>query len=134
MRIAGLCEAESSFEKGEVKIDESYFEARQVRGKRGRSATEEMPVFGILKRGEKVYTQIIKHCSIKKLLPIIKEHADSDAVIYSNGRRTYDGLVNAKSDWPSSGGVHKHISYLHIKKILVQVQLQKQKLLSIFTR
>ena len=61
-----------------------------MRPRRGR----ETPVFGVLKRGEKVYTQIVKHCSIKELLPIIKGHADSDAIIYCDGCRTYDGLVN----------------------------------------
>lgn len=93
-RIADLCEAESPFENGEVELDESYFGARRIRGKRGRGAAGKTPVFGMLKRGEKVYTQIVKHCSIKELLPIIKGHADSDAVIYSDGCRTYDGLVN----------------------------------------
>lgn len=33
-RIAALCEAESPFENGEVELDESFFGARRVRGKR----------------------------------------------------------------------------------------------------
>ena len=48
----------------------------------------------MLIHGGKVYTQIVKHCSIKEFLPIIKGHADSDAVIYSDGCRIYDGQVN----------------------------------------
>ena len=36
---------------GEVEIDESYFGARRVRGKRGRGASGKIPVVGLLKRG-----------------------------------------------------------------------------------
>jgi transposase len=93
-RIAELCEAESPFENGEVELDESYFGARRVRGLRGRGARGKTPVFGMLKRGEKVYTQIVKHCSIQELMPIIRGKADTGAVIYSDGFRAYDGLVN----------------------------------------
>jgi transposase-like protein len=48
----------------------------------------------MLKRGNKVYTQIVKNCSVSELLPIIQGKADADAVIYSDGFKTYDGLVN----------------------------------------
>ena len=93
-RIAELCEAESPFENGEIELDESYFGARRVRGKRGRGAGGKIPVFGILKKGDKVYTQIVKSCSIKELLPIIKNKTTPDTVVYSDGFRAYDGLVN----------------------------------------
>ena len=93
-RIAELCEAESPFENGEVELDESYFGARRVRGIRGRGARGKTPVFGMLKRGGKVYTQVVKNCSIKELMPIIRGKTDTGAVIYSDGFKTYDGLVN----------------------------------------
>ncbi len=48
----------------------------------------------MLKRGDKVYTQIVKNCSVKELLPIIKGKTDTNAIIYSDGFKTYDGLVN----------------------------------------
>ena len=50
----------------------------------------------MLKRGDKVYTQIVKNGSIKELLPIIKGKADEGkgSVIFSDGFKTYDGLVN----------------------------------------
>src|SRR3989344_6246478 len=35
---------------GEVEVDESYFGARRVRGKRGRGALGKIPVVGLLKR------------------------------------------------------------------------------------
>ena len=36
IRIAEVCEKESPFEKGEIEMDESYFGARRIRGKKGR--------------------------------------------------------------------------------------------------
>ncbi len=42
----------------------------------------------MLKLGDKVYTQIVRNCSIAELLPIIKEIADTGAIIY------FDGFVN----------------------------------------
>ena len=93
-RIAELCEAENPFTNGEVELDESYFGARRVRGIRGRGARGKTPFFGMLKRGDKVYTQIVKNCSISELLPIIKGRTDTGAIIYSDGFKSYDGLVN----------------------------------------
>jgi len=89
-----LCEAESPFENGEVELYESYFGTRRVRGIRGRGAKGKIPVFGMLKRGERVYTQIVKSCSISELMPIIKSKTNTDTVLYSDGFKTYDGLVN----------------------------------------
>jgi transposase len=94
VRIAELCEAESPFENGEVELDESYFGARRVRGIRGRGARGKIPVFGMLKRGDRVYTQIVKNCSVSQLLPIIQGKADTGAVIYSDGFKAYDGLAD----------------------------------------
>ena len=43
---------------GEVEVDESYFGGKR-KGKRGRGAAGKVPVFGILKRGGRVYTKMI---------------------------------------------------------------------------
>ena len=53
--MASECEKISKF-SGEIEIDESYFGAKRVRGKRGRGAANKTPVFGMLKRDGKVYT------------------------------------------------------------------------------
>jgi transposase len=50
----------------------SYFVARRIRGKRERGATGKTPVFGLLKRYEKVFTQIIKTLQKRILIPIIQ--------------------------------------------------------------
>ena len=44
---------------GTFELDESYFGAKRVRGKRGRGAAGKTPVFGLLKRGDKVFTKIV---------------------------------------------------------------------------
>ena len=45
---------------GEFEYDESYFEAKRVRGKRGRGAAGKTPVFGLLKRDGKVFVSVVK--------------------------------------------------------------------------
>ena len=77
----------------EVEIDESYFGARRVRGKRGRGAKGKTPVFGLLKRNGEVHTHIVKNCSKEQLLPVIKGKVLEGARIYSDGWKPYDGLV-----------------------------------------
>ena len=54
---------------GEVEIDESYFGGHR-KGKRGRGAAGKVAVFGLFKRGGKVYTQMISDCKRDTLLPI----------------------------------------------------------------
>ena len=46
--IAKECEKISKM-SGEIEVDESYFGAKRVRGKRGRGAGKKTPVFGMLK-------------------------------------------------------------------------------------
>jgi len=79
--------------QGEVEIDESYFGARRVRGKRGRGAKGKIPVVGLLKRNGKVYTQVITACSRKELMPVIRGKVVPASTIYTDGWRSYDGLV-----------------------------------------
>lgn len=93
-RISEYCDANSKLGVGEIEIDESYFGAKRVKGIRGRGAIGKTPVFGMLKRGDKVYTQIVKNCSISELLPIIEDLADKDSIIYTDYWKSYDGLVD----------------------------------------
>ena len=93
-QIAAFCETESLFEAGEIEIDESYFGARRVRGIRGRGARGKHIVFGLIKRGGKVYTQVVRNCSAAALLPIIREKVKEDSIVYTDGFKTYDGLVD----------------------------------------
>ncbi len=76
---------------GAFEVDESYFGGRR-KGKRGRGATGKVPVFGILKRGGKVYTQVIPDASSRTLIPIIKDKVQPDSIVYSDCWRGYDVL------------------------------------------
>ena len=93
-RIARDCELTSPFQTGEIELDESYFGARRVRGKRGRGAQGKTPVFGMLKRNGNVYTQVVKNCSMQELMPIIEQLADKDSSIFTDSFKSYDGLAN----------------------------------------
>ena len=93
LRIMELTLEEARPFAGEVEIDESYFGARRVRGKRGRGAGGKTPVVGLLKRGGKVFTEIVENCSKAALLPIIKGQVLAEATIYTDGWKSYDGLV-----------------------------------------
>ena len=92
LRIFDLCQIEEKF-SGEIEVDESYFGARRVRGKRGRGARGKIPVIGLLKRKGKVFTQIIRNCERKQLLPIIKGQILKNSTVYTDGWTSYDSLV-----------------------------------------
>jgi len=70
-RIVELYQRSSPF-SGEIEVDESYFGARRIKGKRGRGASGKTPVFGILQRGGKVYNEIVPDCARKILQAIIR--------------------------------------------------------------
>ena len=52
-------------------MNESYFGARCVRGRKERGAFSKTIVFGLKKRKGNVYTQVIKNCSKTEILPLI---------------------------------------------------------------
>ena len=93
-RRAQDCERHSPLSAGEVEVDESYFGARRVRGKRGRGASGKTIVFGLLKREGKVYTEIVPDCKKATLQAIIRGRVSPEAIIHSDGWRGYDSLVD----------------------------------------
>ena len=90
---------------GVVEVDESYFGARRVRGKRGRGASGKTIVFCIFKRNGSVYTEIVPDWRKKTLQAIIRGCVAADTVIHSDGWRGYDGLVDV--------GYSKHFRVNH---------------------
>lgn len=76
---------------GQVEADESYFGGRR-KGLRGRGAAGKVAVFGLLKRGGKVYTAIIPNAKTETLLPIIEEHVHPDSIVYTDTFRSYNAL------------------------------------------
>jgi transposase-like protein len=95
--IAIVCEQQSPL-AGAVEVDESYFGARRVRGKRGRGAYGKTIVFGLLKRDGRVYTEIVPDCTKATLQAVIRGRIAPDTVIHSDGWRGYDGLVDIGFD------------------------------------
>ena len=59
LRILELSLLQSDPLVSQIEVDESYFGARRVRGKRGRDARGKTIVFGLLKRGDEVYTETV---------------------------------------------------------------------------
>ena len=76
---------------GEIEVDESYFGGHR-KGNRGRGAAGKVPVFGLLKRGGKVYTKIIPDASSTTLIPIIEKKVIPDSIVYSDCWKGYNVL------------------------------------------
>lgn len=69
--------------------DESYFGGGR-QGHRGRGAEGKVPVFGILKRGSMVYTQVIPNAFGQTHIPIIEDRTMPDSIEYSDYSRVYN--------------------------------------------
>ena len=76
---------------GEVEADESYFGGTR-KGRRGRGAMGKVVVFGLLKRGGKVYTAIVPTAHTDNLLPIIRQHVQPDSIVYTDAFGAYNAL------------------------------------------
>ena len=77
--------------EGLIEVDESYFGGVR-KGKRGRGAAGKVPVFGILKRGGRVYTVMIPNVRKDTILPIIRQRIVPDSIVYTDGYIAYDVL------------------------------------------
>ena len=106
IKIAEFCERESPF-GGVIEVDESFFGARRVRGKRGRGAYGKTIVFGIFQRDGKVYTEIVPNCRKATLQAVIRGKVSLKSIIHSDGWRGYNGLVDL--------GYKKHYRVQHAK-------------------
>ena len=84
---------ETNKEFGVIEVDESYFGAKRVRGKRGRGAAGKTPVFGLLKRDGKVFVAVVKDCTKESLMPIIQGKILEGSTVNSDGWKAYDGLI-----------------------------------------
>lgn len=91
-KIAHYQENTQTFFKGVVEMDESYFGGKR-KYLRGRSVKQKVPVFGILKRNGKVYTQIVPDVSRDTLRKIIRTKVAPESIIHTDSWRSYDGLI-----------------------------------------
>jgi transposase len=107
---------ESYLLAGEIEADESYFGGVR-KGRRGRGAAGKVPVFGLLKRGGKVYTAIIPDAKASTVIPIIREKGLPDSIVYTDSVQVYDVLdvsefphrrVNHSKVFVSQHGHHRN--------------------------
>src|SRR5674476_510436 len=68
---------------GAVELDESYFGGVR-KGKRGRGAAGKVAVFGILKRGGKVFTKVVANTKSETLIPLITRKVVPDSIVYTD--------------------------------------------------
>jgi len=87
-RIAEYCQTQSPF-SGELEVDESYFSARRIKGKRGQGAQDKTIIFGLFKRNGKVYTEIVPDCRRSTLQAVIRGRVSLESVIDSGDWRGY---------------------------------------------
>jgi transposase-like protein len=92
-RILEYSEGQRAF-FGTIEVDESWFGAKRVKGKRGRGAYGKTTVFGVYERQGQVYAEIVPDCSKATLQGIIRGKVDLASVINSDGWGGYNGLVD----------------------------------------
>jgi transposase len=89
--IATRLAQEAPLPQGEIEVDESYFGGYR-RGKHGRGAAGKVPVFGLLKRGGRVYTAMIPDTKRTTLMEIMRDKLVPDSIVYTDGYNVYDIL------------------------------------------
>lgn len=110
-RIAEVCAIQSPF-KGEIEVNDPYFGPKRIRGKRSLCAGGKTIVFGLLKQGNCIYTEIVTNTSKTALKGIIRGKVDPISVIHTDKWRGYDGLVEF--------GIDKHFRVNHSNNELVR--------------
>lgn len=83
---------------GSIEVDESCFGAKRQRGyhgklKRGRGTLKSLSLVSLKDKGESIL-KIVPDCKKATLQAVIKGKVDLDSVIYSDGWRGYNGLVD----------------------------------------
>jgi transposase len=65
--------------EGQIELDKSYFSGVR-KGKRGRGTVGKVAVFGMFKRGGKVYVKIVPDTKTATLMPIITRKIAPDSI------------------------------------------------------
>ena len=110
-KSAAECERQSPLE-GLLELDESYFGPQRVRGRCGRGAGGKTIVFGLLKRGDKIYTAIVPNAGKAALQAVIRGRASLSSVVHTDGWAGYHGLVDL--------GFDKHLRVEHRENIFAR--------------
>jgi transposase len=102
--------AEVEPELAVFECDESYFGGVR-KGKRGRGAAGKVCVFGILKRGGRVYALPVADATSQTLLTALKTRVQADSVVYTDSLASYNIL-------DISGFKHRRVN--HSKTFVTQ--------------
>lgn len=111
---AALAKEEAKMFGGEVELDESYFGGVR-KGRRGRGAAGKTIVFGILKRGDKVFVKVVGDTKADTLMSIIRQKVAPDSVVYTDCYASYNALdvagfhhqrINHSTDFVLPSGNH----------------------------
>lgn len=89
--VSHLEEESKEIFDGFIELDESYFGGIR-KGKRGRGAAGKVAVFGILKRGGKVFTQVVSNTKSETLMPLIARKIAPDSIVYTDCYGSYNVL------------------------------------------
>ncbi len=91
-------QAEKALFTGEVEADESFFGPTRIRGhvrrRKGRRSRTKQPVFGLLERNGRVYTEIVPNTTAEVLRPIIKGKVDPESLLLTDYWKAYAGMVD----------------------------------------
>ena len=87
----------ATFRWWDIEIDESYFGAKRIRGRRGRGAGGKTPVLGLHKRQGRVFVSIVQNRSKSELVPILQgrivtliaEHFSLRQPLFAGGAKLY---------------------------------------------
>lgn len=84
-RMVQICAAQSPV-TGELEADKSYFVPKRIRGKQGRGAGGKTIVFGLLKQGNCIYSEIVpdafqSHAASQYLRLSVFKWFETDGVI-----------------------------------------------------
>ena len=97
---------------GAVEIDETYLGGQWKNKRRSQKiasaqrarGTQKTPVFGILCRNGKVWTEVVPNVEAKTLIPLIKQRVSSGAIVYSDTWKSYTGVA-------AKGYVHRLVEH-----------------------
>ncbi len=90
-KLSGHVEADETFIGGKARNMHLSKRRRRITGTGGKDKT---PVLGILERGGKVKTTVIRNRRKKTLQPEVKKHVEAGSALYTDALLSYDGLAS----------------------------------------
>lgn len=90
--------------EGTVEADETYVGGKGKHNKRGRSAENKTPVFGVVERQGHVKAQAVTNVKSSTIMPLIRENVKVGTTLMTDEFRSYNPVEK-------NGYIHKHIHH-----------------------